>query len=92
MRSSGVRGLLVYCADYRWHPLDRKSESDMSKPDLEFDIDRYRKLLAEATDEKKRLALIELLIEERAMERLEAARCSERDATTAATIIRVLGR
>ena len=39
-------------------------------PDLEFDVDRYRKLLAEATDEKKRLALIELLIEEQAKERL----------------------
>ena len=63
----------------------------MSEPDLEFDIDRYRKLLAEATDEKKRLALIELLIEERAMERLEAARRSELYATTAANIIRVLG-
>ena len=63
----------------------------MDKPDLEYDIDRYRKLLAEATDEKKRLALIELLIEERAMSRLEAARSSERDAKTAASIIRVLG-
>jgi hypothetical protein len=42
----------------------------MSKPDPEFDVDRYRKLLAEATDEKKRLALIELLIEEQARERL----------------------
>jgi hypothetical protein len=63
----------------------------MDKPDLEYDIDRYRKLLAEATDEKKRLALIELLIEESAMERLEAARFSERNAMTAATIIRVLG-
>jgi hypothetical protein len=64
----------------------------MDKPDLDFDIDRYRKLLAEATDEKKRLALIELLIEERAMERLEAARQSELYATTVANIIRVLGR
>jgi hypothetical protein len=27
-----------------------------------FDVDRYRKLLAEAVDEKKRLALIDLLI------------------------------
>jgi hypothetical protein len=63
----------------------------MSKPDPGFDVDRYRKLLAEATDEKKRLALIELLMEERAMERLEAARSSERDAKTAATIVRVLG-
>ena len=64
----------------------------MSEPDLEYDIDRYRKLLAEATDEKKRLALIELLIEERAMERLEAARRSELYATTVANIAKVLGR
>ena len=63
----------------------------MDKPDLEYDIDRYRKLLAEATDEKKRLALIELLIEERAMERLEAARRSELYAMTVANIVKVLG-
>ena len=60
----------------------------MSKPDPEFDIDRYRQFFAEATDEKKRLALIELLIKERAMERLEAD-WSELYATTAANIIRV---
>ena len=41
------------------------------RPGLEFDVDRYRKLLAEATDENKRLALIELLIKERDKERLE---------------------
>jgi predicted transcriptional regulator len=60
-------------------------------PDLEFDVDRYRQLLAEATDEKKRLALIELLVEERAKGRLEAARSSERDVETVVTIVRVLG-
>jgi len=48
-------------------------------------------LLAEATDDEKRLALIELLIEERAKERLDAERTSERAAKTAATIVRVLG-
>ena len=42
----------------------------MDKPGSEFDDDRYRKLLAEATDELKRLALINLLIEERAKDRL----------------------
>ncbi len=42
----------------------------MDKPGSEFDYDRYRKLLAEATDESKRLALIHLLIEERAKDRL----------------------
>ena len=38
----------------------------MSKPDPGFDIDRYRKLLAEAKDEPKRLALIKLIADERA--------------------------
>jgi hypothetical protein len=42
----------------------------MDKPNLGFDYDRYRKLLTEATDEPKRLALINLLIEERAKDRL----------------------
>jgi hypothetical protein len=42
----------------------------MDKSDAGFDHDRYRKLLAEATDESKRLALINLLIEERAKDRL----------------------
>jgi hypothetical protein len=63
----------------------------MNKPDRDFDIDHYLKLLAEATDEKKRLALIELLVEERAKERQEAERSSEKVAETAATIARVLG-
>ncbi len=40
--------------------------------DANFDFDRYKRLLAEATDEPKRLALIELLIEERARDRLAA--------------------
>jgi len=63
----------------------------MSRPDPGFDVDRYRKLLAEATDEKKRLALIELLIEEQGMERL-AQRSCERDAVTATIVARVLGK
>jgi hypothetical protein len=58
----------------------------MTPDDLGFDVDRYRKLLAEATDEKKRLALIELLIEEQAKERLGARSATQRDATTAATV------
>ena len=39
--------------------------------------DRYRKLLAEATDESKRLALIELLIEEGARDQLTRDRISQ---------------
>jgi hypothetical protein len=62
----------------------------MRDQDAGFDFYRYRQLLAEADDETKRLALIDLLIEERAMERLEAQRASDRDAMTASTIARVL--
>jgi hypothetical protein len=51
----------------------------MSNPDLGFDVDRYRKLLAEATDDQKRLALIKLLIEERAKEARTGRRSSEQD-------------
>jgi hypothetical protein len=42
----------------------------MSKPDAGFNYDRYRKLLAEATDEPKRLALIDLLVDEKAKDSL----------------------
>ena len=48
-------------------------------------------MLAEAVDEKKRLALIDLLIEERAKERLEAHRASDRAAILAVTVTEVLG-
>jgi len=63
----------------------------MRKQDAGFDFHRYRRLLAEAVDEKSRLALIDLLVEERAMERLEAQRASDRAAMTASTITAVLG-
>ena len=42
----------------------------MTEPDAGFDYDRYCKLLAEAVDEPKRLALIHVLIEERAKDNL----------------------
>ena len=64
---------------------------EMRDQDAGFDFHRYRQLLAEADDETKRLALIDLLINERAKERLEAQRASDRDAMTATTIARVLG-
>ena len=63
----------------------------MRKQDTGFDYHRYRRLLAEAVDEKARLAFIDLLIEERAKERLEAQRASDRAAMTATTIAKVLG-
>jgi hypothetical protein len=46
----------------------------MNKPDSGFDFDRYRKLLAEANDEPKRVALIELLVVEGARSKLAALR------------------
>jgi hypothetical protein len=46
----------------------------MSKPDPGFDFDRYRKLLAEANDEPKRIALIELLVVEGARAKLAVQR------------------
>jgi len=63
----------------------------MRKQDAGYDFSRYRQLLAEAGDDTKRLAFIELLIEERARDQLAAQRAADRDAATAATIARVLG-
>ncbi len=63
----------------------------MRKQDAGYDYHRYRKLLAEAVDEKRRLALIDVLIEERARDRLEAQRASDRTAMTAATVAKILG-
>jgi len=62
----------------------------MRKQDVGFDYHRYRQLLDEAVDEKKRLELISILIEERARDRLAAERSSDRAAMTAATIANVL--
>ena len=63
----------------------------MRKRDAGYDFDRYRKLLAEAVDETKRLAFIDLLVEERARDRLEGQRVAERNAITVTTIAKVLG-
>ena len=63
----------------------------MRKQDAGFNYPRYRQLLADAVDEQKRLELINILIEERARDRLAAERASDRQAMTAATIANVLG-
>ena len=57
-----------------------------------YDYLRYRKLLAEAIDETRRLELIDLLIQEKARDRLEAQRTSDRVAMSAQTVAKVLGR
>jgi len=63
----------------------------MSKQDAGYDYHRYKKLLAEATDNAKRLELIDLMIQEGARDRLEAQRTSDRVAMTAVTVARILG-
>jgi hypothetical protein len=63
----------------------------MSKQEAGYDYHRYRKLLAEAVDESKRLELIDQLIREKARDRLEAQRTSDRVAMTAVTVARILG-
>jgi hypothetical protein len=50
----------------------------MDEPDAGFDYERYRRLLAEATDEAKRLTLINLLITEKAKDKLAAQSIRER--------------
>ncbi|MCA1416426.1 hypothetical protein I6F30_35665 [Bradyrhizobium sp. NBAIM20] len=62
----------------------------MRKQASGFDYHRYHRLLREADSEDKRLALIELLIEEKARDQLAAQRASDRAAMTAHTIARVL--
>jgi hypothetical protein len=63
----------------------------MREQETGFDYHRYRQLLAEADDDEKRLALINILIEERAKERLAAQNVSDRATVTASTIAKVLG-
>jgi hypothetical protein len=64
---------------------------EMSRQEEGFDYHRYRNLLAEAVDESKRLAFIDLLIEERARDRLRIQSTSERLAITAKTVASILG-
>ena len=63
----------------------------MRSQDTGFDHHRYQQLLSEAVDEDKRLALINILIEEKARDRLAAQVASDRAAMTASSIAKVLG-
>ena len=63
----------------------------MSKQEAGYDYHRYRKLLAEAVDETSRLDLIDQLIREKARDRLETQRTSDRVAMTAVTVSKILG-
>ena len=63
----------------------------MSKQDAGYDYHRYKRLLSEATDDAKRLELIDLMIQEGARDRLEAQRTSDRVAMTAVTVAKILG-
>jgi hypothetical protein len=68
-----------------------RAMSEQETLETVYDYQRYKKLLAEAVDEIKRLELIDVLIQEKARDRLEAQRISDRVAMTAQTIARVLG-
>jgi hypothetical protein len=57
-----------------------------------FDYDRYRQLIVQAVDETRRMALINLLIEEGARDRLAAAIAAGHTAATTKRIGDVLGR
>ncbi|WP_245321744.1 hypothetical protein [Bradyrhizobium sp. LTSPM299] len=56
-----------------------------------YDYQRYRRLLSEAIDETSRRRLIDLLVQERARDRLEVQRASDRATMTAETVAKVLG-
>jgi hypothetical protein len=66
-------------------------EQETGKQEAIYDYQRYKQLLAEAVDEPKRLELIEIIIQEKARDRLEAQRMADRVAMTAMTVARVLG-
>ena len=63
----------------------------MDKQETGYDYVRYKRLLAEAVDETKRIELIEIMIKEKARDRLETQRMADRVAMTAMTVARVLG-
>jgi hypothetical protein len=63
----------------------------MGQQEAGYDYHRYRKMLAEAVDESKRLELIDQLIKDKARDRLEAQRTSDRVAMTAVTVAKILG-
>jgi hypothetical protein len=67
------------------------AERAVVKQDSSYDYHRYKRLLAAAIDDSKRLELIDLLIREKARDKLEAQRTSDRVAMTAQTVARVLG-
>jgi hypothetical protein len=62
----------------------------VNRQEVIFNYNRYKQLLAEAVDETKRLELIEIMIREKARDRLEAQQMSDRMAMTAMTVARVL--
>ena len=62
----------------------------MDKQETDYNYVRYKQLLAEAVDETKRIELIDMLIKEKARDRLEAQRMSDRVAMTQATVSKIL--
>ena len=69
----GTAGLLrraARCATVLPGRVEYGTREVMSESDAGFNYDRYRKLLAEADDEPKRLAFINILIDEKAKDQL----------------------
>jgi hypothetical protein len=63
----------------------------MNRQESGYDHDRYKQLLAAAVEETKRLELIDIMIQEKARDRLEARQASDRLAMAAVTVAGVLG-
>jgi hypothetical protein len=63
----------------------------MDNQETGYDYIRYKQLLAEAVDETRRLELIEIMIREKARDRLEEQQTADRIAMTAMAVARVLG-
>ena len=63
----------------------------MGEQEAGYDYHRYKKLLAEADNDTKRLELIDLMIREGARDKLEAQRMSDRVAITEVTVAKILG-
>ena len=66
-------------------------EHETGEAEAIYDYIRYKRLLAEAVDETKRLKLIEIIVREKARDRLAAQVTADRIAMTAMTVARVLG-
>ena len=88
-RAALPRPLVCETFHARWGESWGRGMREQREP---FDYDRYRQLIVQAVDETRRMALINLLIEEGARDRLAAAIAAGHTAATTKRIGDVLGR